>query len=568
MNFFSDFFSEASKTGPQTSRIAAVALAAGLLSLILGASAQAEDAGSRRSRAIGLAEEGRCPAALEIFLELRAGAPGDPRVEQLTGECALRLQQFRLAEEALGQARAAAPETPLVDLHLAMAHFHQGEVDAAEAALGNVGAADHQEPEFLLYSGLVAMERRNFEEAAVLLEQAVNLGPTAPEPVASFYLARALAEVDRPEASDAAFARIVRDYPGTEWANQAAQARAAADAPPEKTFQYWASGELGFEHDDNVLLRGFSVVDTPRDPAANQRDRGQSDQRGYWFFDAGGLVDLTDEWRVGGLIRLSGTDHLEQSTFDSNTPGATVWVDRVLNASGLSARAQYDFDQTWVDKDPFLRTHLFTGSLFQPWEGWGYSAVSLAYERNDFGYQRFDVQDANPCPAAALLCGPVGINEEERTNRDGDGITARLFHSLPIEFESAFVSGFSLSGEYLYHRYWARGAEYDHQRHQIEVEMAAVLPLEIGLSVGGRYAYVPYDNNSIFPDPPVARIYTLPSRRRREQETGVWVRLERDLIENLTLAAHYRRTRNRSNTEVFDYDRNIFGLSLRFAIGS
>ena len=93
------------------------------------------------------------------------------------------------------------------------------------------------------------------------------------------------------------------------------------------------------------------------------------------------------------------------------------------------------------------------------------------------------------------------------------------------------------------------------------------MPFEVALRVGGRFAYVPYDNNSVFPDSPVPRIYTLPSRQRREREVGIWVRAERELLEHVTLSAHFRRTRNFSNTEVFDYDRNVVGLSIRVALG-
>lgn len=522
---------------------------------------------SQRTAAIEYAREGRCEVALEIFTTIQAEFPNDALVAQLTGECALRAQRFRLAEEALGRARSLDPETPEVDLHLAIAHFHQGEIDEAAAALGRAAAADSDQPEFLLYSGLIALERSEFVTAASALGAASRVGGRSMEPMASFFSATALAELARVDEAQAALDRVIAEFPETAWSDRAARAKEDLEAQAVDDFHYWTLFELGFEHDDNVVLRGNGV------PLPNEIS-GQSDQRGFWAVDSGVLVDLDELWRIGGLLRYGGTSYADLSEFDSQALGSTIWLDRLLDETGTSLRLEYDLDGVWVNQDPFVVAHLGTISYYKPWEDFGSSVVSGSYEHRQYYYPRFQVQDvvADPdptvaCPPSESLCGPAGINERTRTDRTGDAATVSLLHLLPFEFENPIASGLYVSGEYLYHRYWARGAEYDHQRHQVEIEAGATLPFDVFLKVGGRFAYSSYDNNSVFPDPPVPRIYTLPSRQRRDRESGVWVEMSKALMENITLGAYFRRIRNRSNTEVFDYDQNAVGASLRVALG-
>ncbi|MBC8186777.1 MAG: tetratricopeptide repeat protein, partial [Proteobacteria bacterium] len=128
--------------------------------------AEATDAEqNRRTIAMGLAREGRCEVALPLLETAQSASPTDAEIAQLIGECAIRLQRFDLATKALDAARRLDPETPKVDLHLAIAHFHQGNPDRAAQALARAKATDGAQPEFLLYAGLVALSRADYAEA-------------------------------------------------------------------------------------------------------------------------------------------------------------------------------------------------------------------------------------------------------------------------------------------------------------------------------------------------------------------------------------------------------------------
>jgi len=137
-----------------------------------------------------------------------------------------------------------------------------------------------------------------------------------------------------------------------------------------------------------------------------------------------------------------------------------------------------------------------------------------------------------------------------RLIEDGrDNLVLRSPLALPVP---TIADGW-LETEYRYQRYWSEGREYDHQRHQIEVGVGATLPLELELSVRGRYAYVPYGSPTVFADPsaiantPPNGTVVLNDDDREEHETGVRIALSRAFGERVRVTTRYSRTRNRSN---------------------
>lgn len=559
------------------SRYSLLLLAVLVPMLVLGASGNAlASAETDRAAAIGLAKEGRCEPALEAFAGLQSSPPNDAELAQLQGECALRLQDFRLAISSLELARTLDPSAQDLDLHLGMAYYHAGQIENAEAALIRVGARDGNRPEFLLYSGLVAYARSDYPAAMGRLNAASQLREAQVEPMASFFLGRAALGADERDRASDAFRRVIEEHPGTSWSQEAARALEGIEGGAGTP--WWLGAEIGFEHDDNALLRGTSVS-LPSDIA------GQSDQRAFWFVDVGATLFDLGETSGGAMLRYGGSEHHDLERFDAHAPGGTLWLDQDLGLAGMSLRLQYDFDVTWIDarsieSDPFVLSHLVGMSGYKPWEGGAYTVATTAVGVDDYRYERFDqsVEGTGvglPCGGTATFCGPAGLDENSATDRDGVGLRLSLLHHVPLPFEQEWFAAPWIEGEVRYQRYWSEGSEYDHHRAQIELGIGARLPFEIGLRVSGRYAYLPYDNASVFPDPSDVAVatgspgnqYFLSNNDREEHETGVRISLERAIGEHVVMTARYSRTRNRSNADVFDYARDLFGVSVRVALG-
>lgn len=540
------------------------------LSLLVADVAVADD----RALGLSLARDGRCEAALETLLPLRTRPASDAELERLAGECAIRLKRFDLAVEALEAARSLDPEASGLDLRLAQAHYHQGELDQADAALGRAAAGEagaSASAEWLLYSGLVALDRGDAAKAVDRLAAAAAHGDDSVEPMASFFLARAQQKREDRALARGSFEQIVEGYSGSPWAEQAARAIASLDAA--EAIPIWASLEVGFEADDNALLRGRGV-------GRPGEISDESDVRGYWFADVGALWLRSGDWSAGTSIRYAGSENDEFERFDTQAPGATLWLDRALGWQESTLRLQYDADVAWIDatSNPFVVSHLWTTSFFKPWDGGSATTLSAGIGLDDYLYERRDLAVDDVAvdggePTDCLPCSPAGIDEIEATNRDGFGPIVNLVHRQPLP--EVPIPGFRtpwFEGGYRYQLYISQGREYDHQRHQIEIAAGIQLPLAVELSLRGRYAYVPYANRTVFPDPsdvPDAAntAYFLDPRARREQETGVRVQLQRAFGEHVLLSARWSRTRNRSTADVFDYTRDLFGVSLRIGWG-
>ena len=270
----------------------------------------------------------------------------------------------------------------------------------------------------------------------------------------------------------------------------------------------------------------------------------------------------------------------------------TLWLDRRLADDGTTLRAQYDVDSIWIDEDdargdPFLVAQSASLALHKPWAQWGTSVVTAAFESNFFDFGRFDVPDflaINPddCEDGVGVCGPQGLNENDVTDRSGEGVLASVAHTVPLpppnRLSSLFGEAASLRGEYSYFQYWSEGSEYDHRRHRISLGMDVSLAWQFRLAFGGSYAYRRYARaRSVFPDPDLL-VPTPPStdvaydfedlnQRRREQEAAGWVTISRPIIDGLVAEASYRYVDNNSAVQVFDYDRHVVGFVLRAALG-
>ena len=439
-----------------------------------------------------------------------------------------------------------------------------------EAALERVAADGAQGAELLLYLGLIAFDRGDDTRAIEQLSAASAHSDDSVEPMASFFLARAQQRADDRSRARKSFEQVIEGYSGSAWAEQAARSIARLD--DEESLPVWASLELGFEADDNALLRGRGV-------GRPGEISDKSDVRGYWFVDVGTLWLRRAGWSAGTSLRYAGSENAQFERFDTHSPGATFWLDHALGWQQSTLRLQYDADVAWIDaksatSNPFVVSHLWTASLFKPWQGQGATTLTAGIGLDDYLYERRDlaVEDVG-LPGNCRPCSPNGVDEVGATNRDGFGPIVSLVHRQPLP--DLPVPGVRLpwiEGGYRYQFFVSQGREYDYQRHQLELAAGIRLPLDLDLSVRGRYAYVPYANRSVFPDPSdvpatADTAYFLDPSARREQETGVRVQVQRAFGEHVLLSARWSRTRNRSTADVFDYTRNLFGVSVRIGWG-
>jgi hypothetical protein len=295
-----------------------------------------------------------------------------------------------------------------------------------------------------------------------------------------------------------------------------------------------------------------------------------------WNASGGGELLRRRDWSAGAFATLEGRQQVELDAFDSHFPTASLWVDRRLG-DRWSARLQGDFGYAWVGGEPYVQT--WDGTLLLERDGrrLGRTALVARGGHADFFFRADDVPGGTggpgtPCAPGVALCGPPGLDESAERNRDGSGFEVGVAHSLSLPWRVPGSSAPILaSGGYRYLFYGARGSEYTHQGHELRAALGSPLALGVVADVGASIAWLPYRDPSTFPDPGtvVSGIeYALSSNPRSDRLWRVELLLERPLAPRVSVLARYLFERNDSNVAVYDTERQIFGVTLRVAIGN
>jgi len=440
-----------------------------------------------------------------------------------------------------------------VALQLAIARYHLGDLEAASSALAAADRAGAAGAELELYRGILLLQRSaSPSAAAAALERARSAGGASVEPVASYYAGLAFARAEDRARAREALARVVREWPGTEWASEAERALAGLETARRR---HWLSLRAGYEYDDNVVLLGGGV-------ALPTEISSQRDERAAWLLQAGSELFRSGPWSAGAALAYEGWLHGDLSQFDLHYPSLVTWLDRQLDEN-TSVRLAADVDYAWVDNEPFYTSHGVGASLFRRFGRAGTTEVGGRYWRQNYLFPNFDVPDGpgnpgDPClDEDDLVCGPAGLDESRARNRDGSGFTLGMLHTLPL------VEGTTLRFGYRYHHFGARGREYSYNAHEFLAEAGVRLPARFELRLAASWADQPFRHASTFADPDdlvSGREYPLSGSRRDDWFLDTEVSLARPISRHLTLSGSWRYQRSRSNVDVFDYRRHVLGL--------
>jgi tetratricopeptide (TPR) repeat protein len=553
-----------------------------MIGLLVGSSAlQAQE--RRPTRGERLALEGRCAAAMpELEQELRqVPAPESGRVSWRLGQCALRSGDYARAASALEQALQLDPSLTEVNLDLARARYHAGDVDGADAAL-RAGESLSGEALWQLYRGMVDLQRGDAQAAVVALQRAVDLNaeqfrtrsdPQAVEPVASYYLAIALRAAGKEDEANQRLREVADSWAGTDWASEANRALGRALGR-----RAWLALSAGIEYDSNVLLAG-------RDTPLPQDISNQDGMRGVWLARGGADLGSWQQISANLVGSYRGRAHFDgdlSTDFDSHFPTASLVFTRPLRAD-THARLRYDFGYAWVDTDPFLVSNGGRLSLIHAWSARSTTELYGRAYVDDYLYSVEDTPDGPgvagglcqppALPAPYTFCGPRGLNERSARDRDGYGGGVGLAHAMSVPLGLGVIPDPALRGDYSFTSFEGDGREYTHDAHRFSLGLGFALPWSLGLDVEGSYTHRDFRHASTFPDQDdliaaadsnveLARQYFLSDSPRREDAFGADVRLSIPLLEPFSASITYSYRDNVSNSDLFDYDQHIVGLLL------
>lgn len=488
-------------------------------------------------RAADLETQGRCQEVVD--LERKSGG-SDPRLAAIAGRCQVRLGDYAAAVETLQRAQED-PEAPAaVDLQLGIAQYHLGELDAARTSLDRARARGAEGALLDLYGGLLQLQADDARGAALALERARREDAAAVEPVASYYAFFAWRSVEDEERAQAALERLREEDPNGPWIAEAERVLASEVPAPQG---WWLDTEAGLEYDSNVTIRGSGVQQAFIN---GDTVSGRDDGLAIWSLDGGVELYRDSHWSGGLLGGYTGTAHFDISEFDAHLPTAGVWLDRSFGPR-TTLRGRYDFAYAWVNYDPYFLSNTVSSTLFQDFDRWGRSELSVAVGFWNYLYDRLD---PNPPPT------PPGSGQLSQINQDGTLVLAEGMHYWTPVTEGPLAT-FELRGGYTFTHYAAKGREFDFDAHRFLLGFDGILPGEVAWNSWGAFTYQPYRRTSLYAQNP----QTDPKQRDRVWEFGT--ELEKFLSEDVSVLARYRFIDTGSNTKVYDYHRHVVGGYVR-----
>ena len=457
-------------------------------------------------------------------------------------------------------------------LQLAIALYHQEEFADASVELETAAQTlGEDRAEIALYRGLILLAQAQPESAAAgaaWLERARTLGGETVEPVASYYAGVGWSTAQDRERARAALTRVVDEWPGTSWATQAQR---RLDELGADDIRWWGTLRAGIEYDSNAVLQGQGVP-LPSE-ISSQRDCAASGPA-----SSAPSCSATSEWAAGAALNYAGTAYRDVTSFDTQYPGLAVWLDRSLD-DATTLRFAADGGYAWVDERSLLH-HPARQPLAAAPVGHGGIVRVLrprlarqlpADQRRRAGRTGRPGAPCVPPPDSIAFCGPPGLDEHAARNRDGNGTSIGVLHTLPIPIELPYGGddgALRLPVRPLHrarHRVHLSGP-LDRGRRARRAAVAAARSTS-----PGSFTWRPFRHATTFPNEPLYydEEYALPHEPAA-----------RDLVHRSTWCSSVPSTsgsrRRRagiyeatdSTAQVFDYDRQIVGAYLTATFGN
>jgi tetratricopeptide (TPR) repeat protein len=462
-------------------------------------------------------------------------------VEALYYTGVVHMAQRRPAQAVpfLERARAKSPTDPSIAFQLGLAYFAQEQYDRAEPLLEQVFRAQPALDGLGYYVGFIRYRRKDYRGALRAFRAGRASDPEIQQ-LTRVYSGLALAAVGLPGQAAAEVEQALRLAPGSPVTGPAERLRDAVVAAREKERRFSAEVRVGVFFDDNVRVLPNPVdhADPNADPtvsAIRSQSRRSRDSIGELLGVRAEYVWWrTPDWEsaVGYSFFLSYFNDVPSFNILDHLVTGSLVHKNAIGTMPIQVGMQYAFDALFLGGPVFVQRH--TATLF--------GAIAESDQHLTQVLSRYQNKDFNEREGT-----PV------REIRDADNWMAGIQHFLRFSEDRHYLK---LGYQFDYEN--AEGRNYSYRGHRILTGAQYTLPwwsvrLKYDLDLHlRRYAYA----NSILPGNDPGR------RRRHDEEVTHTIRVEVPLRYRLTLVGEFLKTDNRSNLEVFDYNRNVTSLSL------
>ncbi len=398
----------------------------------------------------------------------------------------------------------------------AVYNIEKGEYKAAIQDLKNILNVKPEDEEATLYLG-IALSRSGDEEAEGVLKKALSINPENPRTnleLGIFYYKKSFFD----EAEDY-FNNAITLAPGTDLS---ATANDYLKTIKQKSkVKRWALNlSVGGQYDSNVILNS---EDNPLPEGVSQ----EADWKAVLYLKGKYYPVVGEKFNVFTGYNFYQSLHAELSNF--NTTSHLLMLEPSFRLSSvITLKGSYAFQHVLVGGDAYDYSHSFSPELIIS-EGKGFSTF-LTYR-----YRRTHFMDSE------LF--------ENNSDRTGFNNLAGIAQQIPLGNSVILKIGYQYDKDSTKKDYW----DYTGNRGLIDIQINLLHSLIVDLSA--EYYNKNYDG-----------FYPSDEREREDDITNASLLITKVLSKTFGLSLGQYYTKNKSNIEIFDYDRAITSLfiNMRF----
>lgn len=471
------------------------------------------------SRGIEEMSRGEYEKALEKFQRAVEREPHNPDVHYFSGLAYARLGNYPSAITAFQRVLDLHPKDPRVHYEMGMAYFSMEDYSKAMDSFKRAHRDDPSNALVLLYLGVTYQRMGQHKRSIRYVRKAKKLDPQLAQ-LSEFYLGMAYMGLGWEREASETLQMCIEIDPTTEVAVRARDSIAviAERKKPEKRWDL--SATLSFQYDDNVVLKPEGVT-----TAVLISD--ESDFRGVGFLWGEYRFLQGKPWLAGIRGSFYQSIHTSLHDYDVTDTAASLYggYRGEVMSFPYKVEADYVYEYTWLGNRSYLERNSGVASLDINETSYLLTQVAYRAQKKDFFNQPF-----------------VGRADDRDALNHRGGLTQYLFFSEGTRY---------IHGGYFYDRDDADGSNWDYDGHFFNLGFCTPLMYEVRLRLQGGYYLQNFDNT-----------HTTFLKKRRDKELTGHVSLDRDLGKYLNLSAYYVHQDHSSNIDAFEYDRNIYFVSL------
>lgn len=467
--------------------------------------------------------QGNYEEALQTFTRAADLKPDLAEIQYYLGLTHTQLENNKEAFKTFKKVISLDSTYPRVHYDLGVVYYRLGNYPAA---LKEFEAAEQQEPKRAMiyyFKAYILYLQNKFSESLPYFTKAGELDPSLKQTI-HFFRGVAFLNLNRDEDSEQEFQTALNLDPTSELGKAAKRHLASIKEKKIIVPKKWSlNASLSYQYDDNVVLE-------PDETTSATRVSNEGDSRAVIFVDGEYRFIQKLPWLMGVRYSFYQSIHSRLHDYDLQNHQGTLFGSYQGRCGNIPYLFQldYKYSNSLLNEKRYLESHGLTATLNLQWNSNLLTQIQYRFQDKDFHYSI----------------------THHSANRDGInnlvGITQYLF---------LFRNRGFLKVGYFYDNDSTGGSNWDYDGYRALAGLRFPFLCKTIVDMDFNYYQQEYDNHDYFFN-----------HSRRDEEYTYNFSLYRNICKHFDAVFRYTRVDNGSNINFYDYDRNIYSLtlSLRF----